>query len=192
MTTTLKYNITNKYHLKGGYHLIPLLRSIFLFQFLLLSASSFAQVTDTLKTKDDLILPERVNRWVNDFQGLFSKAQEQKLDSLIDAFEKKTTIEIVIVTFDSTWVKADKFDRFVIAIHNNWGVGKEGINNGIVLGFSTDLRVIRISNGYGIEKILSDQETSGIINKVITPEFRQQNYYEGIYKGVLALISRLR
>lgn len=163
-----------------------------LFSTVLVSAISFSQVTDSVTTGDNFAVPERYGKWLNDYQAVFSKTEKEKLDSLLDAYEKETSVEIVIVTFDSTWVKAEKFDKFVLAVHNKWGVGKKGVNNGIVIGFSTDLRMIRISNGYGIEKRISDTETAEIISKLITPEFRQGKYYEGIYKGVRALMSSLQ
>lgn len=154
--------------------------------------TSCAQTQDSSIRRNAYNLPERHNTWTNDFENIFSESEEHILDSLVKAYEKATTNEIIIITFDSTWITNQDFDKFVLAIHNNWGIGKKGINNGIVIGICPDLRKIRISNGYGIEKKLSDEETKRIIDETIIPEFRKENYFEGTKKGILALISKLK
>lgn len=154
--------------------------------------TSFSQIHDTSRSQSDFIIPEKRYLSTNDFAGIFTNSEVLTLDSIVIAYEKSTTIEIVIVTFDSTWITKDNFDKFVLKIHNSWGVGKVGSNNGIVIGICTGLRRIRISNGYGIENKISDEETKKIMDHFIIPEFRKANFFEGIRKGLLALISRLQ
>jgi uncharacterized membrane protein YgcG len=79
-----------------------------------------------------------------------------------------------------------------LTIANNWGIGKKGKNNGILIGISTGLRKIRINNGYGIETKLTDTETKKIINDFILPEFEKGNYFEGTKNGLLALMQKVR
>jgi uncharacterized protein len=68
---------------------------------------------------------------------------------------------------------------------------KKEKNNGILILISTGHRRIRISNGYGIEKILSDTETKEIIDTIILPEFRNGEYFNGTKKGIIALKDKL-
>ena len=135
-------------------------------------------------------LPKPVG-WVNDFEDVFSEKQENTLDSIISAFEEKDGIEISIVTIDSLKTSKEKFDDLILHIGNTWRVGKKYINNGIVIGISVDYRKIRIENGYGIEKILSNQETKEIIDKFFTPYYKQNKYYQGTLNGLNALIDKL-
>lgn len=79
-----------------------------------------------------------------------------------------------------------------MAIANNWGVGKKGKNNGILIGISTGLRTIRIQNGYGIEAKLTDAETNKIIEDIILPKFKNGNFFEGTKSGLLALMQKVR
>jgi len=76
-------------------------------------------------------------------------------------------------------------------IGNHWGVGQKGKNNGVVIGIAPQLRKIRIENGYGIQKILSDEETKQIIDSLIIPEFRKADYFEGTRKGLMAIIQQI-
>ncbi len=130
--------------------------------------------------------------WTSDYENIFSTEQILELDSMINVFEKETTNEIAIVTIDSSWTTAEKFDSLILTIHNNWGVGKKNANNGILIGVSTGLRKIRISNGYGIEQKLTDFETKKIIDNFIIPEFKQANFFNGTKKGVLELMKKMR
>jgi uncharacterized protein len=147
-----------------------------LFLNLSLSNVCFSQkkVSDTskikkAKTSSDVFqfkVPPHSGKWVSDFEDIFSKEDEKILDSLINQFEKETTIEISVVTLDTSWTIKETFDDFVLAIHNYWGVGKKQTNNGIVIGICPGYRTIRISNGYGIEEKLTDAETKKIIDNI--------------------------
>jgi uncharacterized protein len=130
--------------------------------------------------------------WVNDFEHLFTSREEQTLDSLLALFEKQTTNQIALVTLDSNYTSADAFDDFIISLHNAWGVGLKGKNNGIVVGISAQLRRIRISNGVGIEARLSDAATARIIDEIMIPEFKKGAYFTGILNGLTAIIAKLQ
>lgn len=130
--------------------------------------------------------------WTSDYEHIFSTEQISELDSIISHFEKETTNEIAIVTIDSSWTTKAKFDNLILKIHNDWGVGKKGINNGILIGISTGLRKIRISNGYSIETKLTNAETKKIIDDKILPEYKNGNYFEGTKIGLLALMQKIR
>ncbi|HZG25789.1 MAG TPA: TPM domain-containing protein, partial [Chitinophagaceae bacterium] len=54
-----------------------------------------------------------------------------------------------------------------------------------------DLRRVRIQNGYGIEKILSNEDTRVIIDNVMMPAFRANNFFNGTKEGLLAIIRKL-
>ena len=61
-----------------------------------------------------------------------------------------------------------------------------------MLIFSGVDRKINISPGYGLEGALTDLEASSIIQDVIAPIFRQDDYYGGINAGVDAIINAVK
>ncbi len=152
--------------------------------------SSNAALIDTLILKKGY--PDKPVGWMNDFEGIFSKEESEFIDSLCAAFEKETSIEIVLVTIDSTFVTIDNFDNYITRLGNFWKVGKKGKDNGIIIGLCTGISKIRISNGYGIEKRMSDSETKMIIDRFILPSFRQNNYFDGVKKGIAEIMKKLR
>ena len=50
------------------------------------------------------------------------------------------------------------------------------------------MKRIRISTGTGAEKILTDKTCKEILDKIILPEFKNGNYYDGIKRGLSQLI----
>lgn len=159
--------------------------------FLILILLGFVSFTYSQKNPtSDYIFPKPIG-WVNDFEHIFSLQEIKTLDSIISQYEKETTVEISIVTIDTNMVLSENFNEYVLQLHNKWGVGKKKKNNGIVIGVSSGYRKIRISNGYGIEKILSDEETAEIMNREFISFYKNGGYYRGTLNGLNALISKL-
>jgi uncharacterized protein len=129
--------------------------------------------------------------YVNDFENIFSKKQEKYLDSVIVAYERKTTIEIALITIDTSMVSKSDLENYVLKIARKWGVGKKEKNNGIVIGLSKGYRYIRIHNGYSIEAMLSDIETKQIIDTAFIPSFKKEQYFEGVVNGLKAIMKKL-
>jgi len=130
--------------------------------------------------------------WTNDYEGLFSDAEEQKLDSVISAFETETTTQFCIVTLDTLYTSKEKFDDLALHIAKTWGIGQRDKNNGVTICISKGHRRIRICNGYGIEKILSDEETKIIVDKYFISKFKEGEYFQGTLDGLVALVETLR
>lgn len=110
---------------------------------------------------------------------------------MISKFEKETSNEIAIISLDSLRVTNETFEDLSLRIAQKWGIGKVGKDNGIVIVISKQYRKIRIQNGNGIEKKISDQETKVILNHYFIPDFKNNNYYNGTINGVLALMKKL-
>ena len=52
-------------------------------------------------------------------------------------------------------------------------------------------RELRIEVGYGLEEVITDIEAGNIINNIIIPRFREENYEAGIYNGVIAISNEI-
>jgi len=86
---------------------------------------------------------------------------------------------------------ADSLDIMTLRIANAWAVGQKEKNNGVVIGISRAYRKMRIQNGYGIEKILTDTETKDIIETAFIPGFSNANYFDGTLNGLKGLMAIL-
>lgn len=171
---------------------------------LFLAFSMKAQKGDTLKMESKKTislelyrqvfwdnLPKPLN-WTNDYENLFSDDEETKLNQIIADFEKETTVEIAIVTINTFKVSKEKFEDLSLHIAKTWGIGKKEKSNGILIAISKGYKQIRIQNGDGITSILSNEETSEIIQNQIIPYFKKEEYFEGTQLGLLKIIDLLR
>jgi len=141
------------------------------------------------------LIPATPIGWVSDFEKDFSADQVNILDSIINLFENETSNEIAIVTveIDTIAIKSlEEFEEFSLELFNEWGVGKDEKNNGIVIVFSKKLRMIRIEVGEGLTEKLTDHEAKAIIDNLIIPAFRKSNYFDGIIKGLSEIIKEIR
>lgn len=135
-------------------------------------------------------LPAAVG-WVNDFEGLYDRTQEDSLETILEHFERATTIEIAIVTVDSNMVASDKFDEFTYRLLQIWGIGKIEKRNGIVICICKDYKKLFISADFGIESYMDQSDKFKIINKYIIPSFQKNDYFIGSLDGLNAIIDKL-
>ena len=75
---------------------------------------------------------------------------------------------------------------FAAELGNKWGVGHKDTNDGITIVIkpkdAKSKGEAAIATGLGMEKLLSNETCNNIINEVMIPEFKQNNYGEGIKK----------
>lgn len=129
--------------------------------------------------------------WVNDFEGLYDKDQEDSLESIIQHFEKKTTIEIAIVSVDSNMVALDKFNEFAYRLLKIWGIGKIAKSNGMVICICKDYKTIYISSDFGLDNYLDGYDKYKIITKSVIPYFKKNNYFMGTISGLNAILNKI-
>lgn len=153
------------------------------FIFLFISQVVFSQ------DENKFVFPEPIG-FVNDFEGVFTKDQVDELTKIIQNHEKKTSNEIFIVTIESYKPYKTLF-KYSLDLGNLWGIGKKDKNNGVMIVFGKQIREIRIQVGYGLEKKLQDDEAKKIIDDTIIPEFKKNDYYSGIKKGLLKIINEI-
>ncbi len=136
-------------------------------------------------------LPKPIHS-VNDYENLFTEAQQSSLDSIINDFKNKTSVEICIVTLDTIFTAQKQFDNLALHIANTWSIGDKNKNNSVTICISKGHRRIRICKGYGIEAYLSNKETQTIVDHNFIPSFKKDNYYEGTINGLMTIIAQLK
>ena len=123
--------------------------------------------------------------WVNDFAGVISNEYKEKLNSLIEELEQKTAAEIAVVTVDSISPYGEI--EYARLLFDNWKPGKKGKDNGVLVLLAIKERRWRIETGYGIEGILPDGLCGEIGRNYMVPYFKEGNYGEGLYQGVIKI-----
>ncbi len=129
--------------------------------------------------------------WINDFGGLFKPGQGDTLETMLEHFEKETTIEIMVVTVDSNMVAKEKLGDFADRLLKIWGIGKRAKRNGIVICICSGYKEIKMSTDAGIAIIMNDNLKMQIIKKFFIPGYQRNKYYEGTFTGLNALVRML-
>ncbi len=129
-------------------------------------------------------LPRPVG-YVNDFAGIIPDDTEAELEAILRQFEQETTVEIAVVTVTS--LEGDPIEGYAVRLFQQWGIGKKGVDNGVLLLVAEAERDVRIEVGYGIEPYITDGQAGRILDNEVLPDLRQDNYAMGILKGVRAI-----
>ncbi|WP_185876993.1 TPM domain-containing protein [Blattabacterium cuenoti] len=114
---------------------------------------------------------------VQDYAGVLSKTQIEKLNEKLIYHYKKTSIEIIIPIVQD--LKGESPNFLASKWGEKWKIGNSGKHNGIVILLSINDKKISIQNGYGIEPYITDFTSSKIIQE-ITPMLKDNLYYQAI------------
>lgn len=133
--------------------------------------------------------PERL---VNDYADLFSGEQEASLERLLTAFDDSTSNQITVLTVKD--LEGMPASEYAIRTGLEWGVGSEKFDNGIVILVkpknSTPGEVF-IAVGYGLEGAIPDAYAKRIINNLMIPHFKENDYFGGVTEacGILMKLA---
>lgn len=129
------------------------------------------------------------SNYINDFADILTSQQEEQLNLKIYNYDKQTTNQIAVAIIRS--LEGDTIENYSIHLADLWKPGQKEKDNGVLMLFAMDDRKIRIEVGMGLEGDLTDLESKKIIDNTISPEFKQQKYFEGIDKGIDATINAI-
>jgi uncharacterized protein len=138
-------------------------------------------------------IPDRPSppRLVNDFANLLRSEDVINLEKKLLDFNDQTSTQIAVVIVNDL----HGYDRaeFTYRLAEKWGVGQKGKNNGIVVMVkpktSSSPGQAFIATGYGLEAVVPDALAKRIIEVVMIPEFKVNNYYAGLDSATNVLMS---
>ncbi|MEM7582861.1 MAG: TPM domain-containing protein [Acidobacteriota bacterium] len=127
---------------------------------------------------------------ITDQADLLDDGAELRLDALLEQLETDTGAQVAILTVAS--LEGDPLEDFSIRVVEKWQLGREGIDDGILLLVARDDRLIRIEVGYGLEGTLTDLRTKRIISNLMVPRFREGDFAGGIGAATEVIDATLR
>jgi uncharacterized protein len=130
---------------------------------------------------------------VADQAGMLSAEQEQALENVLRDYEQRTGSQIAVLLVNTTAPEA--IEQYGIRVADTWKIGRKGIDDGAILIVARDnppaLRRLRIEAGRGVQGVLTDAMSKRILQDVIAPHFRQNDFYGGLVAGVSAITALL-
>lgn len=130
--------------------------------------------------------PGKPAGFVNDFAGVLSAQDKMALEEKLSNFSKTYSNEISVAVVND--LGGDYIENYAVKLFEEWGIGKKGADNGVLVLVAINDRQMRIEVGYGLEGYLTDAQSNWIINNVMKPEFQAGNFYAGINGAVDKII----
>jgi len=123
---------------------------------------------------------------VTDQTATLTAEQKAALEQTLQAFEARKGSQIAVLILPTT--APETIEQYALRVAEQWKLGRKKIDDGAVLVVAKTDRVLRIEVGYGLEGALNDATSKRIISEIITPRFRQGDFYGGITAGVDQII----
>ncbi len=130
---------------------------------------------------------------VIDQVGLLNAQQRATLEGVLTDYEQRSGSQIALLLMSSTAPEA--IEQYSIRVADAWRLGRKGIDDGVILIVAKDnpssLRRLRIEAGRGVQGTVTDAQSKRILQDVIAPYFRRNDFYGGLTAGVSALTALL-
>ncbi len=134
-------------------------------------------------------LPKKGMHLVYDFYGILSDEQTASLEERLVAFNDSTSNQIAVV-FTPAFGGRD-ISSFAFELGDEWGIGQGSLNNGVIIVIKpkddTDGQV-EIAPGLGLEGALPDIFCKRIIEDVMIPHFREDDYFGAVSEALDIII----
>ncbi len=127
--------------------------------------------------------------FVNDFAGVISDDAERRMVETGQALQQQTGAQIVAVTVPS--LDGQSVEDYAIDLANDWGIGQESEDNGVLLLIAVEERQLRIEVGLGLEGALPDGKTGRIMDTYMVPSLREDDFSAGMLEGYLAVAAQV-
>jgi uncharacterized protein len=134
--------------------------------------------------------PIKLN-YVNDYENIYTEDEMQFLKLLVMDFEKKTSIQINIVTFDFSMIVKNDSSEVAFSFPDSIYVDEDG-NNKVIVKICVDRRMIQIDGINKTSKLISPHQSKKIINSAFLPFFQKRKIFEGSINGLKALMKELK
>ncbi|MFZ5697442.1 MAG: TPM domain-containing protein [Pseudomonadota bacterium] len=134
------------------------------------------------------IFPSLTGRVV-DAADILSTDAERRINAQLTAHEAKSGDQILVATIPD--LQGYRIEDYGYQLGRAWRIGQQEKNNGALLIVAPKERKLRIEVGYGLEGVLTDAQSSDIVDRTIAPRFKTGDIDGGVEVGVARLIAVL-
>lgn len=124
---------------------------------------------------------------VTDLTATLDASQQASLEQSLAALETAKGSQLAILLVPTT--QPESIEQFSLRVVENWKLGRKGTDDGVLLVVAKNDRTLRIEVGYGLEGAIPDALAKRIVSEIITPQFREGRFFEGLQAGVAHLTA---
>lgn len=134
-------------------------------------------------------VPQLTHR-VTDLTATLGAEQVSALENKLAEFEAQQGSQIAVLIVPTT--RPEDIAQFGIRVAEQWKIGRDRIDDGVILIVAKNDRALRIEVGYGLEGAIPDAVAKRVIAETITPHFKAGDFNGGIEAGVQQLMGLIR
>lgn len=127
--------------------------------------------------------------YVSDQTGKLSTAQVATLNHKIDQISKTSANQFGVLLLQN--MDGDSVEDVAYTTFNAWGIGKKGLDNGILIVVSLQERKSRIETGKGVGGEVTDVQSSQILGAHLNPHLKKGEFAEGFSETIDAVNALL-
>lgn len=124
-----------------------------------------------------------------DQTGTLDAASVAAIEAQLAAFEQAKGSQVVVLMVATT--APEDIADFTQRLGDAWKIGRPEVGDGVLFVIAKDDRRLRIATSKALEGAIPDLMASRIIEQVVKPAFRQQDYAAGIQAGVEHILARI-
>ncbi len=128
-----------------------------------------------------------LSKRVTDLTATLDDGQQQALETRLAALEERKGAQVVVLIVPTTG--PDTIEQFATRVFDQWKLGRQKVDDGILFVVAKNDRTLRFEVGYGLEGAVPDAMAGRIIREQVVPHFKQDDYAGGIEAGADALIT---
>jgi uncharacterized protein len=134
-------------------------------------------------------VPELWGLHVHDDAHVLSKPVVDELEAKLVAFRDSTSNEIAVLIIPT--LDGEIIEEYSLRVAEKWALGDKEKDNGALLLIAVDDHKMRIETGQGLEGVLTDAVCNRIIRNELAPNFRANDYDDGVKQGIDAMIKAI-
>jgi len=127
---------------------------------------------------------------VIDQAGALSATQASALEAKLAGYERTLGTQIVVLIVGTT--QPEDIADYTQRVGDAWKIGRKDVGDGLLIVVAKDDRRVRIAPAKTLEGAIPDLAAKQIIDRVIVPAFRANDYAGGLNAAVDQLVARIR
>ncbi len=147
----------------------------------------FILITVAFSAQAELVAIPPLTNQITDLTQTLTAEQSAQLSEKLAAFEGQKGSQIAVLIVPST--QPEDIAQYSIRVVEAWKIGREKQDDGVLILVAKNDKKMRIEVGYGLEGAIPDLIAKQIISEVMSPSFKQGDFYGGINNAIDTILK---